>query len=114
MGECSTGMSGKAGIPWGSFRGPCGSAGSLTQCMAVSSPRRRLPQRRQWRARSGFGGGGGGRRDGPERAIFDLQSQSGKQTYVTLNRPGLSSNHNESCFERVCCLLAACQVFAEC
>lgn len=54
--------------------------------------------------------------DGPERAIFDLHSQSGKRTgsYVTLNRPGLSSNHNESCLERVCCLLAAYQVFAEC
>lgn len=53
VGECSKGMSGKAGIPQGSFKGLCGSVGSLTQCMAMPSPRRRLPQRQQWSARRG-------------------------------------------------------------
>lgn len=43
VGECSKGMSGKAGIPRSSYRGLCGSVGSLTQCMAAPSPRRRLP-----------------------------------------------------------------------
>lgn len=42
MGECSKGMSGKAGIPPGSYMGLCGSMGSFTQCMAAPLPWRRL------------------------------------------------------------------------
>lgn len=43
VGECSERMSGKAGIPQGSNKGLWGSVASLTQCMAVPSPRRPLP-----------------------------------------------------------------------
>lgn len=53
VGECSKGMSGKAGIPQGSFRGLCGSVGRHTQCMAVPSSRRRLCQWQQWGASRG-------------------------------------------------------------
>lgn len=41
----------------------------------------------------------------PEKAIFNSWVS---QNCVTLNRPGLYSNHNESCLERVCCLLVVC------
>lgn len=110
MGECSKGVSGKAGIPQGSFRGLCGSAGSLTQCMAVPLSRRRLPQRQQWSARRG----GwvrekiGKRVKLKEATLTSRVSQANRQTYVTLNRPRLFFNHNESCLERACCLLVAC------
>lgn len=50
------------------------------------------------------------------KSYLNLQSQSDKHTgsYVTLNRSGLYFNHNESCLERVCCLLVASQVLVEC
>lgn len=81
VGECSKGMGGKAGIPQGSFRGLCGSVGSFKQCMAVP-----LSQRRPLNDSNGVQGGGGeigeGKRLKTERAIFNLQSQSGKHTLL--------------------------------
>lgn len=104
VGECSEGMSGKAGIPQSSFRSLCDSVGSPTQCMAVPSSRRRLLQQQQ------MSGGREGRtkdeRDEP--SLTSPVSQTHRILHKTeQDRPGPQSN-NESCLERVCYLVVRC------
>lgn len=103
MGECSEGVSGKAGIPQRSYGASVAVWGAshnawLSHCHGDASFNDTNAVRDEGRW-------GGGAEVEPERAIFKPR-KSGTQTgsYITQNRPQLYSSFDESCLERVCWL----------
>lgn len=95
VGECSKGMSGKARIPQGSFRGLCGIVGEPNTMHGCAIVRETPLSTTAIEIKKG-----------EDNDPSSTSSHSG--SYVTLNRPGPHLNNNQSCLKSVCCLLVAC------
>lgn len=97
VGECSEGMSGKAGIPQGSFRGLCGNKMSPTMhfwAIVTETPPSMVAMEIKGRTEK-------------EPSLTSRKSGS-IRGYVMRSRPGRPRNHKESCLERVRYLLVGC------